>query len=51
MKGVLQYLMGRIVEGPVHMTLIDPDKAPRQIASELAGAAQRAGSGAIMVGG
>ncbi len=51
MKDVLGYLMGRIQDGPVHMTLIDPDKAPRQIASELAGAAQRAGSGAIMVGG
>jgi len=51
MKGVLEYIMGRIEEGPVHMTLIDPDKAPRQVASELAGAAERAGSGAIMVGG
>jgi phosphoglycerol geranylgeranyltransferase len=51
MKGVLKYLTDRVEEGPVHMTLIDPDKAPGPIAKELAGASQRAGSGAIMVGG
>lgn len=49
--GVLEYLRKECGRGPFHLTLIDPDKQPPGVAGELAGAASRAGSRGIMVGG
>ncbi|MCI0496996.1 MAG: geranylgeranylglyceryl/heptaprenylglyceryl phosphate synthase [Thermoplasmata archaeon] len=48
---VLSQLERWISKRTVHMTLIDPDKAPRPIARQLAAMAGRTGSDAIMVGG
>ena len=49
---VERYLLERIdSEGAIHITLIDPDKSTPQQAAEIASAALRAGSSAIMVGG
>ena len=49
---VERYLLERMdSEGAIHITLIDPDKSTPQQAAEIASAALRAGSSAIMVGG
>jgi len=48
---VLRYLHDRLARGPVHMTLIDPEKSPGERAAEVAGAAVDLGSDAIMLGG
>lgn len=45
------YLERERQRGPLHFTLIDPDKQDKKRAGELARAAQDAGSHAIMVGG
>lgn len=45
------YLERERQRGPLHFTLIDPDKQDKSRAGELARAAQDAGSHAIMVGG
>jgi phosphoglycerol geranylgeranyltransferase len=48
---VLQYFRDRLARGPVHLTLIDPEKSPGARAGELARAAVGLGSDAIMLGG
>jgi phosphoglycerol geranylgeranyltransferase len=48
---VLEYLRERVARGPVHLTLIDPDKSPGETAAGLARAAVELGSDAIMLGG
>ena len=48
---VEQYLASVLEGGPVHFTLIDPDKSPGERAAEVARAAVRAGSHAILLGG
>jgi phosphoglycerol geranylgeranyltransferase len=51
MGRVLTYLVERLGRGPVHMTLIDPDKLGGRSAAEVATAAVALGSDAIMLGG
>ncbi|MCI4368099.1 MAG: geranylgeranylglyceryl/heptaprenylglyceryl phosphate synthase [Thermoplasmata archaeon] len=51
MGRVLSYLEDRLSKGPVHLTLIDPDKSPGDKAGELAKGAVELGSDAIMLGG
>ncbi len=51
MGRVLQYLTERLRRGPLHMTLIDPDKRGGQMAAKVASAAVALGSDAIMLGG
>lgn len=48
---VLGYLTERIGRGPVHLTLIDPDKSRGPAAAAVARAAVDLGSDAIMLGG
>ncbi|MEM3852343.1 MAG: geranylgeranylglyceryl/heptaprenylglyceryl phosphate synthase [Methanomassiliicoccales archaeon] len=48
---VLDYILSRLKEGKLHMTLIDPDKQSPERASEMARKAADAGTSAIMVGG
>ena len=48
---VLETIKGSKGERRLHFTLLDPDKQPPGQAAEMACAAQRAGSDAIMVGG
>ncbi len=45
------YLEERLGGGPLHFTLIDPDKSPGERAGELAKGAVAAGSHAILLGG
>ena len=51
MGRVLQYLTERMKRGPLHMTLIDPDKSGGANAAKVARAAVALGSDAIMLGG
>lgn len=51
MGRVLQYLTDKLKKGPLHMTLIDPDKAGSGSAAQVASAAVALGSDAIMLGG
>ncbi|MCI4353457.1 MAG: geranylgeranylglyceryl/heptaprenylglyceryl phosphate synthase [Thermoplasmata archaeon] len=51
MGRVLQYLTDKIRKGPLHMTLIDPDKSGGADAAKVATAAVASGSDAIMLGG
>lgn len=51
MGRVLEYLTHKLQRGPLHMTLIDPDKAGGPSAAEVASAAVALGSDAIMLGG
>ncbi len=51
MGRVLTYLAGRLRKGPVHMTLIDPEKSGGDRAARISVAAVRLGSDAIMLGG
>jgi phosphoglycerol geranylgeranyltransferase len=51
MGRVLQYLTDRLRRGPLHMTLIDPDKKDGAVAARVAAAAVALGSDAIMLGG
>lgn len=48
---VQSYIERELLRGPLHFTLIDPDKQSPERAGELADAAADAGSHAIMVGG
>ncbi len=48
---VERYLADRLVGGPVHFTLIDPDKSPGDRAGAVARSAVAAGSHAILLGG
>jgi phosphoglycerol geranylgeranyltransferase len=51
MGRVLQYLTDKLRRGPLHMTLIDPDKRGGAVAAKVASAAVALGSDAIMLGG
>jgi phosphoglycerol geranylgeranyltransferase len=51
MGRVLQYLTDKLRRGPLHMTLIDPDKRGGPSAAKVAAAAVALGSDAIMLGG
>lgn len=51
MGRVLAYITERLGHGPLHMTLIDPDKRGARAAAEVATAAVALGSDAIMLGG
>jgi len=48
---VAAYLSDRLRDGPVHLTLIDPDKSPGAAAAEIARGAVELGSHAILLGG
>lgn len=48
---VEEYLYRHLRHGPLHLTLIDPDRQDPKAAGEMAKAAAAAGSHAIMVGG
>jgi phosphoglycerol geranylgeranyltransferase len=51
MGRVRQYLADRLHRGPVHLTLIDPEKSDGPAAAAVARAAVELGSDAIMLGG
>ncbi len=51
MGRVREYLRDRLRGGPIHMTLIDPDKSTPDAAARVAAAAAQLGSSAIMLGG
>ena len=48
---VMEYIQEKRKSGPLHFTLIDPDKQKPEEAAELALKAKEFGSDAIMVGG
>jgi phosphoglycerol geranylgeranyltransferase len=48
---VEEYLLRHLRHGPLHLTLLDPDRQDPKEAAEMAKAAAEAGSHAIMVGG
>jgi phosphoglycerol geranylgeranyltransferase len=48
---VEQYLARELVAGPVHLTLIDPDKSPGERAARIARGAVELGSHVILLGG
>ncbi len=50
-RRVETYLRERLAGGPIHFTLIDPDKSPGPAAAHVAAAAVRAGTDAILLGG
>lgn len=51
MGRVLEQLSQRLKEGPLHFTLIDPDKSPGTRAGDVAKGAASLGSDAILLGG
>lgn len=51
MGRVQDYLTGRLAKGPVHFTLIDPDKSPGARAGAIAKGAVELGSDLILLGG
>lgn len=51
MGRVLQYLTSRLERGPLHLTLIDPDKSPGERAGTIARRAAELGSDAVLLGG
>ena len=48
---IYRYIITRLQDGPIHMTLLDPGKTPAREVGELGAQAQEAGTSAIMVGG
>ncbi|MCI4373264.1 MAG: geranylgeranylglyceryl/heptaprenylglyceryl phosphate synthase [Thermoplasmata archaeon] len=48
---VERYLLDQMVKGPIHFTLIDPDKSPSETAGKVAERAVAEGSHAILLGG
>lgn len=48
---VREYIMNKIEEGPMHMTLLDPDKQSAEEAAKIAIKCKRAGTDAFMIGG
>jgi len=50
-QNVFDYIKNKRARGPLHFTLIDPDKQTPEQAAELAIKAKRMGTDAIMVGG
>jgi len=51
MVKVIDYIHSKLKNGPLHMTLIDPDKQPPEAAGRIAKEASGCGTSAIMVGG
>jgi phosphoglycerol geranylgeranyltransferase len=51
LKDVAGFLESRLAGGPIHFTLIDPDKTPGQKAGAVARQAEALGSFAILIGG
>ena len=51
MGKVMEYITSSLDSGPMHMTLIDPDKQDPEEAGRITAEAERFGTGAIMVGG
>ncbi|MCI4355326.1 MAG: geranylgeranylglyceryl/heptaprenylglyceryl phosphate synthase [Thermoplasmata archaeon] len=51
MGRILDYLSERLTHGPLHFTLIDPDKSPNGRAAAIARGAADLGSDAILLGG
>jgi phosphoglycerol geranylgeranyltransferase len=49
--GVLPFILNKVQKGPIHFTLLDPDKQKPEKAGEMALAAEKGGSDAIMIGG
>ena len=48
---VKEYIMNRIQDGPMHITLIDPDKQSAEDAAKIAIKCKKAGTDAFMIGG
>jgi len=48
---VMNYIVDKVRLGPLHMTLIDPDKQAPSKAAEIAATAEALGTDAIMIGG
>ena len=48
---VLRHLEERLQKGKLHMTLVDPEKQPAEVASDVASSMEDMGTDAIMVGG
>jgi phosphoglycerol geranylgeranyltransferase len=48
---ITQDIINKVTKGPLHFSLLDPDKQDPQIAGQLAKISEEAGSSAIMVGG
>ena len=48
---VKKYLLGKMAEGTLHFTLLDPDKQDVADAADIARRAEEAGTDAIMIGG
>ncbi len=48
---VMDYILKNIKDGPIHMSLIDPDEQPPEVAGRMAKIIEESGSHAIMVGG
>ncbi len=48
---VKEYIMDRIQDGPMHMTLLDPDKQSAEDAAKIAIKCKNAGTDAFMIGG
>lgn len=51
MGRILEYLNRRLAKGPIHLTLIDPEKSSPEAASAIAKGAVALGSDAILLGG
>jgi phosphoglycerol geranylgeranyltransferase len=48
---VLEYIKDRLLNGPIHVTLVDPDKQEPEAAADMVQKAQRGGTHIILVGG
>ena len=48
---VKEYIMNKIANGPIHMTLLDPDKQSAEDAAKIAVKCKNAGTDAFMIGG
>jgi phosphoglycerol geranylgeranyltransferase len=48
---VERYLLDQLADGPIHFTLIDPDKSPSETAGRIAALAVAEGSHAVLLGG
>ena len=48
---IYRYIISKLQEGPIHMTLLDPGKTEAGEVGKLGSLAQKAGTSAIMVGG
>jgi phosphoglycerol geranylgeranyltransferase len=48
---VLEYLVGKSLKRPMHLTLLDPDKQPPEVARSIALEALEGGTDGIMIGG